>query len=265
MHIRAASVNTKWWPFLRSSTKKGAAQEAALVEVLRSLNADVIGLQEVPVFRMDALTEALTSPAQPYAYVGRSRRADGTGEGNPILYRADRFELVTSDTYWISKNPFQPGSRDWHSALPRTITWAHLLEKGSQSIVHIVNTHFDHMSHVARRKGAMMLCGQIEHLPPEVPAIVMGDLNMIERSQTYAMLASALTDARRVAQSVEGPEHTCVLGVPHPVTRSKVCLRIDYLFVRAPSVVVEQFTTCECLPPYASDHLPIVADLVLTR
>lgn len=263
MKIRIASINTKWWPFLRSSASKGHAQEKALEELVRGLKADIIGLQEVPFFRMEEFTSNLNERGSPYAFVGRSRSADGRGEGNPILYRSDVFEEISSDTHWISKHPFEAGSRDWHSALPRTITWAHFKHKETRRIIHVINTHLDHISLVARRKGAMMLCGQVEHLPPEIPVVVMGDFNATERSVVYKQLSEIMTDARTIARNITGPAHTCVLDLPLSKARQRMCLRIDYLFLRSPHVEVEHFGARECIAPYASDHLPLVADVTL--
>lgn len=50
------------------------------------------------------------------------------GEYAAILYRADRFELLASGTFWFSGTPEVPGSTSWGNHVTRISTWARLRE-----------------------------------------------------------------------------------------------------------------------------------------
>ncbi|MBQ6066383.1 MAG: hypothetical protein IJK89_06140 [Clostridia bacterium] len=88
---------------------------------LQSLGADSMGFQEANLRWMTYLEEHLTD----YAYVGAARD-DGRvrGEFSPIFYLKEKYNVVDSGTFWLSKTPDKPGTKDWGSACNRICTWA---------------------------------------------------------------------------------------------------------------------------------------------
>ena len=108
-------------------------------EVIAANHADVVGVQEAYHFQLEFLLEEL--PA--YRSVGVGRDGGTRGEHCPILYRADRFELIDSGTFWLSDTPEVP-STHWGNRYRRICTWAHLSERKTQRSFWAYNTHFDH-------------------------------------------------------------------------------------------------------------------------
>lgn len=43
-----------------------------------------------------------------------------------VAFRKNLFDLVNSDTFWLSPTPTQPGSKFKDSKLPRIVSWLHL-------------------------------------------------------------------------------------------------------------------------------------------
>ena len=72
-----------------------------------SYGAALVGFQETAPHMRQWLIENLAG----YQVCGLGREADLQGESNPIAYRADLFELVALDMFWLSDTPWKPGSR----------------------------------------------------------------------------------------------------------------------------------------------------------
>jgi len=146
-----------------------------VVDTLADHAADVIGLQEALDFQVQQVQNAL--PQYTSYAVGRD---DGRkkGESCAIFFRKDRFELVDSGTFWFSKTPFKPGSRDWGNLPPRICSWVHLVEKGQDSGFYVYNLHLDNLSQNSRKKSVKLLAKQVAARKTNDPFIVMGDFNM---------------------------------------------------------------------------------------
>ena len=95
------------------------------VRMVRKLDADVLGFQEVLARQQDDLTVAL--PEYDTYFVGRD---DGQrkGEGSPIYFRKSRFELRDKGTFWLSETP-ERMAKGWDAVLPRICSWAVLHDK----------------------------------------------------------------------------------------------------------------------------------------
>lgn len=117
-------------------------------------NLDVVGMQEVLHNQLEDLKTRLPE----YAEVGVGRD-DGKTEGEyaPIFFKKDRFDVLDSNTFWLSQYPDSVGFVGWDGACTRIATWAKLKEKGTGKIVMAVNTHFDHVGVEARTKSALLI------------------------------------------------------------------------------------------------------------
>ena len=147
-----------------------------VIETIKLENPDVLGLQEVLHFQLEALQKAL--PEYRFYGVGRT---DGKKQGEyvPIAWRADRFTLTQSKTHWLSDTPDKPGSMSWGNTIPRIASEVHLSDAAGSTIWHVVNAHFDHRSANARKRSAEALT-KLFPSPSTQPAVLMGDFNMGE-------------------------------------------------------------------------------------
>jgi endonuclease/exonuclease/phosphatase family metal-dependent hydrolase len=102
-------------------------------------------------------------------------RLDGRSKGEhcPIFFKMDRFQLIQSDTFWLSPTPDEPG-RGWGEYVPRICTWAELKDMSAQNRFRIYNTHL-HLSPYAQYHGAKLLAERIQNV--DIPVILAGDLN----------------------------------------------------------------------------------------
>jgi endonuclease/exonuclease/phosphatase family metal-dependent hydrolase len=244
----------------------------AVGRLVRFHRPDVAAFQEpLPEQRRD-LRERL--PA--YEFVGRSRRADGEGEGCPIAVRSDRWSVADADTFWLSETPSEP-SRGWGADYPRIATWAVIRAVDGSAALLVVNTHFDHASARARREAARLIRKRVPDLAREgaddseesLPVALVGDLNCTPGSVPHRILLGddpdgdvspadadhALRDAADVADLRHGPETSLT-----DFARLIDGRRIDHVLV-SPAVTVEAFATLadrDDRGRYPSDHLPVV-------
>jgi endonuclease/exonuclease/phosphatase family metal-dependent hydrolase len=154
-----------------------------VLQTIAEADADVVGLQEAYMWQVDWLVTQLPR----YSHVGRGRDADGGGESVAILFETDRFTVEESGDFWLSPTPDAPGSMDpdlWGMTVPRIVTWARLGFVESEREVYVYNTHLpsnENGGPEARRRGVILLAERIaQRARPDVPFILLGDLNSVE-------------------------------------------------------------------------------------
>lgn len=260
-------------------------RRAIVIETLVDRAPDFIGLQEALPHQRREIEAALAAEASDrgprYASIGRTREvSDAQGEATPLLHREDRWERLEGGTFWLSKTPETPGSRDWDAACPRIATWARFRPRvaaatdassgaGSTGLdertLLVVNTHFDHASAEARREGAKVLVAFLSRMRKEHPAIavvLMGDLNAAPSDAAVATLLEAgLVDTHRAAGGDEkfGTFHG-FKGVAATAGRP----RIDFVLAdRSFEVLQASIDRREPGGRPPSDHLPVRATLRL--
>ncbi len=222
-------------------------------------DADLVGVQEALKEQMDGLTEALGS----YAWIGVGRD-DGAeaGEYSAIFYKKDRFEVLDSGTFWLSKNPSIPGSKDWDASLTRIATWGHFKDIASGATFFHFNTHFDHRGAEAREKSAELIAHRAIREAGETPLVVTGDFNFTEDAAGYGVLTEKLADTFYTSeQPHHGPAGTVYGGfeVTHKAGR-----RIDYIFVNDKFHVRQHATLSDNWEgAFSSDHLGVLATLLV--
>lgn len=222
--------------------------------------ADIIGVQEALKHQITDLKETLTG----YSWIGVGRD-DGRdkGEFSPIFYKTDRFDLLATNTFWLSETPHMPGSKSWDAAITRVATWAKFSDRSSKQEFYILNTHFDHIGEQARTESSKMIEEFVAGLEDTLPVIVTGDLNVQESSGAYSVLAGSahLRDARYASQTEhKGP----TASFSNWKELRKAESRIDYVFVNdkvnvlSHSILDDRFNG-----RFPSDHLPVLSEIAL--
>ena len=235
-----------------------------VINFVQNENVDIICFQEVLHNQLMDLVSDLYS----YSYVGVGRE-DGNmrGECVPVFYRKDKFTKVTDGTFWLSEHPNIVGSVGWDASLPRIATWIKLKDKKTGSVFYIMNTHFDHKGHKARKESARLIKEWFESRMPNNPFVLAGDLNVNMHSETYRILSTdtrLMRDSYNISKIKDGVGYTFHdFGKKQEADRSK----IDYIFV-SPSLRVRKLSIPREIPHhgvYLSDHNPIVVWLQLYK
>lgn len=234
-------------------------RKARVASIIEFHDPDLLGLQEVLKGQLDELAQMLSE----YEWVGVGRD-DGfdNGEFSPIFYKSERFDLIENGTFWLSETPQTAGSKSWDAALPRIATWALFADKSTSKKVFHLNTHFDHRGELARIESAKLITRLLPSLAADAPVVVTGDFNKAPDSLVYSNLVELLYDSKTLSRkSPHGPEGT--FG-GFTVEIDETSERIDYVFVSEGIDVLRYGALSDQWNGYyPSDHLPVIAEIVL--
>lgn len=232
-------------------------RKSKVFALMKQFDPDIIGVQE-------ALHHQLTDIAadlKGYEFFGAGRD-DGKqkGEHSAIFVRKKRFKIIEQNTFWLSKTPEVPGSKDWDAAITRVATWARLQDKKSKQTFLLVNTHFDHRGKESRRHSAALLKERAASLANNLPVIITGDFNFTREAPPYeVMMEPSGLQLVDTAPANNAPGTACGFEVD-----SRPCNAIDYIF-HTPHWQSENYQVIRNNDGkyYPSDHLPVIAHLSL--
>ena len=229
-----------------------------VVENIRKYNPDSFGLQEADEGWMERLPELLTE----YDYVGIGRSSNkGGGEASPVFYKKDKYELVDSGTFWLSKTP-EKASKGWDAMFKRVCTYAVLKDKETGFTYAHFNAHFDHLGVIARLESVAVVANKISEIAPDIPVVFSGDLNDYEGSDMYArVLESGLKDTKYLAKSTSGGNVT-YHGYSDLTEKEAP---IDFIFANSFASDVESYAVVneKINGIYSSDHHPVVSKITM--
>jgi len=227
-----------------------------VAQLIQKYDPDLVGLQEVLHVQLEHLVEDLPG----YEWFGLARD-DGkdAGERCPVFYKPQVVERMEEGTFWLSETPNVPASISWNSACRRVATWGYFREKKTGMDFYLMNTHFDHKSEEARQQSAYLVRGWLTEKAYKIPAVLIGDFNMLDTSKAYQTLSSYFLDAQKTTKTpAKGPEGTFR---PFHVT-SVPGKRIDYIFVTDEVEVLEYAVLDDTYGEEnrrPSDHMPVMA------
>ena len=237
------------------------ARASRVAQVIRNRGFEIIGMQEGNKDQIADLSARLPG----FAWVGVGRDDGKTrGEFNCIFYLADRFELLKSETFWLSETPEKPGSRSWNSACARVCTYGLFRDRKTGTTLVFANTHLDHRSPEARINGAKLIVERLLASYPDLPIVLTGDFNCTPGSAPLLALDGKFYNTLTISRTPHaGPDSTFSAFVVDPAKR-KTGFEIDYIFVSR-GVTVLSHTTCDDLVDNLcpSDHFPVTAKIVL--
>jgi len=243
--VRVASFNIRngrafdgWnsWPLRRRST----------LAAIRSLDADVIGLQEAYPSQRQWLAFRLRT----HDVVGEFRDGGRRGEGTPLLLRRATVEHTDAWTRWFGglRGVRLPGA-----SFPRIATSAVVTERATGGRARVTNLHLDEHSATNRRASVEELLTWLDE-DDDLAHVVLGDFNATVEDPIFELLAGH--GLRHAVPRGSG-------GTAHGFTGRSSGRRIDHILVsssiqvRGASVVT---TTGRRLP---SDHWPVVAEITV--
>lgn len=212
---------------------------------------DLIGFQEATDMMREDLKEKLTD----YVIYGCGRNSDYLGESPVLAIRKGKFEVVSSENFWLSYTPNIPGSTfgNDQSKCPRVTTSVLLKPHGSENLLRFVNTHLDHKGETAKLLGATELVQYLSDKPERF--VLTGDFNSLPESAAIAAITFSDHFGKPVTEITRGIKETF-----HNYGKLSGC-KIDYIFTDAESKETDAYAINE--PPingvYISDHHPIIA------
>ena len=241
-------------------------------EVLTRYHPDVLGLQEALDFQIAEIHSMLPG----YKMSGMENSGGGKVLHNAIFFNAARFVLSEQGTFWFSDTPDIPGSKGWGNIMPRTCTWARLIEKDSEQAFYFYNVHLDHISQRSRKNSVVFLTQFIHTRSSPDPFVLTGDFNAREKSAPIQYLKGKIPLRIKTKGSVLNPEPLMdTFRVRYPTDRNIATFhgfrryffrfKLDYIFVPSSvrvqdaKIIQPQWKKC-----YPSDHFPLFTHIDLS-
>jgi len=241
-------------------------------ELLNHYRPDVLGLQEALDFQISEIRTMLPG----YEKVGIGNLGGSKVLHNAIFYDAVRFFPSAEGTFWFSDTPDIPGSKGWGNVIPRTCTWARLIEKDSEQAFYFYNVHLDHISQRSRKNSVVFLTQFIHTRSSPDPFVLTGDFNAREKSAPIQYLKGKIPLRIKTKGSVLNPEPLMdTFRVRYPTDRNIATFhgfrryffrfKLDYIFVPSSvrvqdaKIIQPQWKKC-----YPSDHFPLFTHIDLS-
>jgi endonuclease/exonuclease/phosphatase family metal-dependent hydrolase len=222
-----------------------------VVALIKKYDPDILGVQEAIHHQLMDLVKSLPE----YGYIGVGRDDGKTkGEYSAILYKKKRFKVIQQKTFWLSKTPDVPGSKDWDAAITRVASWGVLKDNKTKTEFLMMNTHFDHMGKDARTNSATLLKQKAIELGKNLPVILTGDFNCLREDPPYAAIMNP-----EGIQFIDALPGTVVGTFCGFKVNGFECRAIDYIFHTSHwmasdyKVIDDNDGTY-----YPSDHLPVM-------
>lgn len=168
--------------------------EGRIAEVIASMSADIVGLQELDLGRersARADQAALIAAQLGWKYHFHPAMRSGDEQyGNAIV---SRFPVK------LQRACEMPGAAPWYCREQRIALW--MEAETDLGPVHIMNSHFG-LGRSERRLQAQLLIGPdwLGSVPPGQPAILLGDFNSVRTSSAYRVIATQLRDVRTLVR-----------------------------------------------------------------
>lgn len=224
--------------------------------ILNFHDVDICGMQEALIGQIHDVQKDLPK----YNYLGLGRD-DGknAGEFSPILYLKDKFEVLESETFWLSQTPKLP-SKGWDASFNRVVTWAKFKVKNTHQEFFVFNTHFDHMGVIARRESAKLLIQEVKRIAKESPAVIMGDFNSNLQDEPYLVINQAFQNTKAISKSGHFGPNSTFNGFESKEIPDK---EIDHIFINNPKIRILKHGTLSQTwgGLFASDHHPVFINI----
>jgi len=169
--------------------RKGPLQSA-----FRSLDADIVGFQEMESFGRGMEPANLTldwlrdqNPDFAAAAVGDPAEFPST---QPIFYRTDRLTLRDQGWFFFSKTPDVIYSRTFNGSFPAFTSWAEF-EDWNGTVFRVYNLHTEYSSMSNKQLSAALVAQRIARPMARMPVFVIGDFNALRGSKTLDILEDA--------------------------------------------------------------------------
>ncbi len=239
----------------------------AVITLLKSMQPDIIGLQEAVEEQINDLANQLEN----YGWFGQGRGKSwvgyGTDEYNPIFYNKKRLTLHEKGTFHINDWSWKSWLKQPHviALLPRICTWGLFEIKETGETFYVYNTHLDHKFAFARLNQLKAIIARMKQnnyaANNKNNIILLGDFNTELDDKVQSVLNEmGLRNTKNLAKSLKGP------GITSPGWDNKDPRQIDHIVVKDngknQEVTVKQHVVLQNVTDQQpSDHHPVYVDV----
>jgi endonuclease/exonuclease/phosphatase family metal-dependent hydrolase len=234
-------------------------RRSTIGEFISNENPDFIGMQEVVYSQLFNLIDDLPN----YSYVGVGRDDGKTkGEYSPILFSNIKYEVLKSNTFWLSETPNKI-SVGWDASMERICTYGLFQNKHSKEKIWVFNTHLDHIGIKARKQSVDLIIKKITEINKmNFPLVLTGDFNLIDENISIKKLQNLFIDSQKNLFK-SNKFYGTFNGFD---TKNHSDKRIDYVFFKNLALINAKHVYLKTpVKGWASDHHPVVSSLKYIR
>lgn len=233
-------------------------RKTAIVAMMKDLKPSIVGFQECSKYQRDYILKYCTE----YDYVDYLIRRNNpnlksyAAFTDPVIWDRHVFELIKWDAFYLSETP-DTCSVSWNSAEPRTALWCHFKHKPTGKEFIFINTHLDHKSPEARKRGLDVILDRVPDFNHQkLPMVMVGDFNAQYKGDTLDRIKKEWKDTRFEAKDSDDTYSFNGFGKSWNGT-------VDYIWYKGFKkchnfkVVTRKYNHV----PFISDHYPLRADL----
>lgn len=245
------------------------ARAPLCVNIINRYKPNIIGLQEAMTGNLDTLESQL----EQYTFVAGNYYGDTPPDAyTSILYRTDRYDLLSEGEFWFSDTP-DVESSGWGVAYPMGATWVKLRCKESGDALVFLNTHFEDGpdGEESRNKASRLIVERLAEIAPGIPVLMTGDFNCNPWWEPYnVFLNDGFKDCYREAGHADSAESSSIhlrkgddyFSLDYG---NEMFWRIDWILAKDGDKRVQP-VSCQIVkdanpPTYPSDHYPIVSEV----
>jgi endonuclease/exonuclease/phosphatase family metal-dependent hydrolase len=219
-----------------------------IAEVIASCHPDIVGLQELDVGRARSghvdQAEMIARDLGMDVQFFPALRVMEELYGDAILSRWPARTVKAGPLPALRLPGLEPRGALWSS-----------IQMGNAT-VQVINTHLSVLGRERLMQVSALLGPEWLGDPDcREPVILMGDFNATTRSRGYRRLAARLHDAHRAVPRRVGAPNRATFPTRYP------SLCIDHIFVGSSVEILDVRTVRTPLASFASDHLPVIAEL----
>lgn len=148
---------------------------------IREEMPDIVAFQEVIPKSLDFLRRICPE----YEFFGQFRTENFDGEGIYTAVRCDLYDVTAFEPFWMSPNPYEPGSRfPEQSECPRICVLTDIRNRKTGERMRLMNVHLDHISDQARELGIRCVLEKAKEYQNRnpLPLVIVGDFNALPGS-----------------------------------------------------------------------------------
>lgn len=188
-----------------------------------------------------------------YDSVATYRDSSAFSECLPIFYRADMYELVDTQTFWLSDTP-EKMSNTWGAEYFRICTFVILKKRNTGREFIVANVHLDYKSQDIRIKSIRLIYERLSKF--NLPTIVMGDFNFTPKSKAAALAKQYFVD---IGQGFKDENK----GTVNDFQKEYPDKKLDYMLQLPGSLTVNEYKVIDKKynNHFASDHFPVYAEI----
>lgn len=269
----AATYNVRQFNEKDITNGNGWQQRVPVItSLVRFHDFDIFGAQEMFHHQVQDMLAGLPG----YDCTGAGRDDGATkGEYSAVFYKTDRFKLLESGHFWLSEDPSRP-VKGWDAKYVRICSWGRFLDRKSREKFWFFTLHTDHKGDRAQQESCRLIVSKIKEMCCGERAILTGDFNVGETSESYAVLRDSeiLTDTFDLAEI-----RYAWTGTENGFDPDRRTFRhIDYLFVTPGfrvlryGILTDTYRTEETFGGQTkfrartpSDHFPVQVELDFSK